>query len=202
MSTRNLIAAFGIGAALLLAIVPLQGRGQGGAPNRSASKPWPPQKLPDGQPDVQGIWAAVNAGSTSLTIRSAAAKISIDVSPVLISNGRVVSSTRPTDRFHISRGRPRARSNRNRITSVRPGLSTSTHSTGACSRGFRGCTRSFRHSGSSRFPGRSCSCGMNTTRIESFHSTGVHTLLRTSSYGWVMHAATGRATRSSSTRRM
>jgi len=67
MSTRNLIAAFGIGAALLLAIVPLQGRGQGGAPNRSASKPWPPQKLPDGQPDVQGIWAAVNAGSTSLT---------------------------------------------------------------------------------------------------------------------------------------
>jgi hypothetical protein len=67
MSTKNLIIAFGIGAALLLATVPLRGQGQGGAANRPASKPWPPQKLSDGQPDVQGIWAAVNAGSTSLT---------------------------------------------------------------------------------------------------------------------------------------
>jgi hypothetical protein len=30
-------------------------------------RPWPPQKLSDGQPDVQGIWAATMAGSTSLT---------------------------------------------------------------------------------------------------------------------------------------
>ena len=67
MSTKNLIIAFGIGAALLLATVPLRGQGQGGAANRPAAKPWPPQKLSDGQPDVQGIWAAVNAGSTSLT---------------------------------------------------------------------------------------------------------------------------------------
>jgi hypothetical protein len=68
MSTKNLIIAFGIGAALLLATVPLRGQGQGGAANRpAASKPWPPQKLSDGQPDVQGIWAAVNGGSTSLT---------------------------------------------------------------------------------------------------------------------------------------
>jgi hypothetical protein len=68
MRTNNLIIAFGIGAALLLATVPLRGQGQGGAANRpAASKPWPPQKLSDGQPDVQGIWAAVNGGSTSLT---------------------------------------------------------------------------------------------------------------------------------------
>ncbi len=68
MRTKNLIIAFGIGAALLLTTVPLRGQGQGGAANRpAASKPWPPQKLSDGQPDVQGIWAAVNAGSTSLT---------------------------------------------------------------------------------------------------------------------------------------
>ena len=68
MRTNNLIVAFGIGAALLLTTVPLRGQGEGGAANRpAASKPWPPQKLSDGQPDVQGIWAAVNAGSTSLT---------------------------------------------------------------------------------------------------------------------------------------
>jgi len=68
MRTNNLIVAFGIGAALLLTTVPLRGQGEGGAPNRAAApKPWPPQKLSDGQPDVQGVWAAVNAGSTSLT---------------------------------------------------------------------------------------------------------------------------------------
>jgi len=68
MRTRTLMIAFGIGTALLLATVPLRGQGQGGATNRPAtSKPWPPQKLSDGQPDVQGIWAAVNGGSTSLT---------------------------------------------------------------------------------------------------------------------------------------
>ena len=68
MRTRTLMVAFGIGTALLFAIVPLRGQGQAGATNRPAtSKPWPPQKLSDGQPDVQGIWAAVNGGSTSLT---------------------------------------------------------------------------------------------------------------------------------------
>lgn len=67
MSKNTLIIAFGIGAALALAAVPVRGQAQGGAANRTASKPWPPQKLSDGQPDVQGIWAAVNAGSTSLT---------------------------------------------------------------------------------------------------------------------------------------
>ena len=68
MNTKYLIIAFGIGIALSLTTVALQAQGQGGAANRpAASKPWPPQKLSDGQPDVQGIWAAVNGGSTSLT---------------------------------------------------------------------------------------------------------------------------------------
>jgi hypothetical protein len=68
MNTKNLIIAFGIGIALSLTTVAPQAQGQGGAANRpAASKPWPPQKLSDGQPDVQGIWAAVNGGSTSLT---------------------------------------------------------------------------------------------------------------------------------------
>jgi hypothetical protein len=67
MSKNTLIIAFGIGAAVALAAVPVRGQAEGGAANRAASRPWPPQKLSDGQPDVQGIWAAVNAGSTSLT---------------------------------------------------------------------------------------------------------------------------------------
>jgi hypothetical protein len=68
MNTRNLLIVFGIGIALSLTTVPLRGQAQGGAANRpGAQKPWPPQKLSDGQPDVQGIWAAVNGGSTSLT---------------------------------------------------------------------------------------------------------------------------------------
>jgi hypothetical protein len=68
VSVRTLMIAFGIVTALLLATAPLRAQGQGGAANRPAtSKPWPPQRLSDGQPDVQGIWAAVNGGSTSLT---------------------------------------------------------------------------------------------------------------------------------------
>jgi hypothetical protein len=67
MNTKNLIIAFGIGIALSFTMVPLQGQGQAGAARPAAPKPWPPQKLSDGQPDVQGIWAAVNGGSTSLT---------------------------------------------------------------------------------------------------------------------------------------
>jgi hypothetical protein len=68
MNTKYLIIAFRIGIALSLTTVAPQAQGQGGAANRpAASKPWPPQKLSDGQPDVQGIWAAVNGGSTSLT---------------------------------------------------------------------------------------------------------------------------------------
>jgi hypothetical protein len=68
MRTTHVILAFGIGAALLWTSVPVAGQGGAGAANRPAtSRPWPPQRLPDGQPDVQGIWAATMAGSTSLT---------------------------------------------------------------------------------------------------------------------------------------
>jgi hypothetical protein len=68
MRATHLIVAFGIGAALLSATATVRGQEERGAANRAASpRPWPPQRLPDGQPDVQGIWAASNAGSTSLT---------------------------------------------------------------------------------------------------------------------------------------
>src|SRR4026208_2211260 len=67
MNAKHSIIAFGIGIALSLASVDVHGQGEGGAPNRpTAPRPWPPEKLSDGQPDVQGIWAAVNGGSTSL----------------------------------------------------------------------------------------------------------------------------------------
>jgi hypothetical protein len=68
MRTEHLVVALGIGAALLVTAVPLAGQEERAAANRpTASRPWPPPRLSDGQPDVQGIWAATMAGSTSLT---------------------------------------------------------------------------------------------------------------------------------------
>jgi hypothetical protein len=68
MRTEHLIVVLAIGVALLVTTVPLPGQEARDAANRpTASRPWPPQRLPDGQPDVQGIWAATMAGSTSLT---------------------------------------------------------------------------------------------------------------------------------------
>ena len=56
MRTEQLIVSFGISAALLSTIVPVVGQGRE-----------VPARLPDGQPNVQGIYGPVNAGSTSLT---------------------------------------------------------------------------------------------------------------------------------------
>ena len=68
MRLERVIVAFGITAALFSAAVPVVGQGGGAAGNRAeVSRPWPPNHLPDGQPDVQGIWAAAAGGSTSLT---------------------------------------------------------------------------------------------------------------------------------------
>jgi hypothetical protein len=65
MRTEHLIVALGIGAALLATAVSAGAQGERG--NVNPAKAWPPQQLADGQPDVQGIWAAANGGSTSLT---------------------------------------------------------------------------------------------------------------------------------------
>ena len=68
MRIERMMVAFGISAALFSLAVPVVGQGGGGAGNRAvAPRPWPPGHLPDGQPDVQGIWSALNGGSTSLT---------------------------------------------------------------------------------------------------------------------------------------
>jgi hypothetical protein len=68
MRIERLIVAFGIGAALLLPAVSVVGQEQRGAGKPAvAPRPWPPVRLADGQPDIQGLWAAVDSGSTSLT---------------------------------------------------------------------------------------------------------------------------------------
>jgi hypothetical protein len=68
MRTSALMVALGMSAVLLSTTAPLVGqeRGTAGSP-AVADRPWPPARLSDGQPDVQGMWSAVNAGSTSLT---------------------------------------------------------------------------------------------------------------------------------------
>jgi hypothetical protein len=67
MRTDRVIVTVGIGAALLSTALPVAGQGRGTADRAAVSRPWPPERLPDGQPDVQGTWGAVNGGSTSLT---------------------------------------------------------------------------------------------------------------------------------------
>jgi hypothetical protein len=67
MTPERLMVAVGIGAAVWLTTATVVGQQRGGAGAPAVSRPWPPERLPDGQPDVQGLWSAVNAGSTSLT---------------------------------------------------------------------------------------------------------------------------------------
>src|SRR5258705_9178060 len=64
MRTEQLIVALGIGAVLLSTAASVGAQGQRGA---GPARPWPPQRLSDGQPDVQGIWAAANGGFVSPT---------------------------------------------------------------------------------------------------------------------------------------
>ena len=113
MSTERLIVAFGIGAALLSMTVPVVGQERREAEIRLS----PPghgrqQRLADGQPNVQGIWAAVSAGSMSLT------------NPISVAAGFRSAGYRrqgaapaglsilPTACFLISRGRPRGSNSR------------------------------------------------------------------------------------------
>ncbi len=62
--------ALGIGAAVLCLAVPVSGQGRGTAQNDNAAAAktkWPPERLPDGQPDVQGFFGPVVTGTQSLT---------------------------------------------------------------------------------------------------------------------------------------
>src|SRR4030095_9047015 len=67
MTSKRLMAALGTVAAVWLTTVTVVGQLRGGPGARAVSRPWPPERLSDGQPDVEGLWSAVNAGSTSLT---------------------------------------------------------------------------------------------------------------------------------------
>ena len=68
MRTGRVIVSIGMCVALLSMAVPAAGQENESAPNRpAASRPWPPARLADGQPDVQGVWAAQAGGSVSLS---------------------------------------------------------------------------------------------------------------------------------------
>ena len=56
-----------VAVVFLMAAVPALGQEAGGAANRPKPGPWPPAQLADGQPDVQGVWAAQAGGSVSLS---------------------------------------------------------------------------------------------------------------------------------------
>ncbi|OFW38587.1 MAG: hypothetical protein A3F70_05380 [Acidobacteria bacterium RIFCSPLOWO2_12_FULL_67_14] len=65
MISRHRTWAIGIAVLVWTAgPAPAQGRGQGAAP---AGPPPPIERLPDGKPNLQGVWAAVLPGSLSLT---------------------------------------------------------------------------------------------------------------------------------------
>ena len=58
MRSGRLIVTLGIGVVLLTGALPAAAQ---------ESRPWPPARLSDGQPDVQGVWAATPGGSVSLS---------------------------------------------------------------------------------------------------------------------------------------
>jgi hypothetical protein len=67
MRTDRLIIALGVGVAVLSATRVVVGQEPKAAGSQAAAQPFQPARLADGQPDVQGMWGAVNAGSVSLT---------------------------------------------------------------------------------------------------------------------------------------
>ena len=67
MRTARTIVIMGMSVVFLSVALPALGQGGGGGANRPAPKPWPPARLADGQPDVQGVWAAQAGGSVSLS---------------------------------------------------------------------------------------------------------------------------------------
>jgi len=67
MRARDATIALGIGAAVILSLsITLSGQVPGAAPNQTVPAwLWPPDRLPDGQPDVQGLWNAVINGTVT-----------------------------------------------------------------------------------------------------------------------------------------
>ena len=68
MKAARFLIILGMSVVLLWTTAPVLGQEGGGPSNKPpAPKPWPPARLPDGQPDVQGIYAAMAGGSVSLS---------------------------------------------------------------------------------------------------------------------------------------
>ena len=64
MKTITLLA---FGVAVLWLTIPVAGQQPGTRNEPASSRPWPPPRLPDGQPDVQGLWRPIINGTQSLT---------------------------------------------------------------------------------------------------------------------------------------
>jgi hypothetical protein len=63
-----MIVILGMSGIFLSTAAPAVGQDGGAGGSRPAvSRPWPPARLSDGQPDVQGVWAAMVGGSVSLS---------------------------------------------------------------------------------------------------------------------------------------
>src|SRR5262245_64521817 len=67
MRTRRLTLSLAMSILILSAAIPVAGQGGEGAAKPAVARPWPPARLADGQPDVQGVWAAQAGGSVSLS---------------------------------------------------------------------------------------------------------------------------------------
>ncbi|MBI4486921.1 MAG: hypothetical protein HY655_13000 [Acidobacteria bacterium] len=67
MKSGRMFVALGIGVVLVGLSVPVVAQEGQGAASRPAPRPWPLARLADGQPDVQGVWAATPGGSVSLS---------------------------------------------------------------------------------------------------------------------------------------
>src|SRR6266851_6869 len=70
MRGTQAMLALGISATLLslsLVVVPVSGQARGTQRQSLPTKPWPPARLPDAQPDVEGFFGPVINGTQSLT---------------------------------------------------------------------------------------------------------------------------------------
>ena len=67
MTIQQMILALGMIGALVSQTVLVADQTGGTGARAPAPKPWPPEQLADGQPDVQGLWIPVLGGTVSLT---------------------------------------------------------------------------------------------------------------------------------------
>ena len=174
MSTGRMVVTLGMSVILLSTAVPAIGQaGQGAADRPVASRPWPPARLADGQPDVQGVWAAQAGGSVSLSNPISGG---MDLQRRLAPGKELRLPSRlidPPDGLVPYQPWAEARRKQQEGSYDHP-TQTRAHRHAAplpARRHSRGSTRMCRRSGSFRRQAPWCSSGMNITHTASFLST-------------------------------